>query len=40
MLTKEKTEELAKLSHIDFGKRGEELAEEDFILLSDCLADL
>ena len=40
VLGKEKTEELAKLSYIDFGKRGEELAEGDFILLSDCLADL
>jgi len=39
-LGKEKTEQLAKLSRIDFSKRGEELAEADFILLSDCLADL
>lgn len=37
---KEKTEALAKLSNIDFRKRGEELDEKDYILLSELISSL
>ncbi|HQO17666.1 MAG TPA: 16S rRNA (adenine(1518)-N(6)/adenine(1519)-N(6))-dimethyltransferase RsmA [Candidatus Cloacimonas sp.] len=40
VLGAEKTAKLAELSQLNFKKRGEELAEEDFILLSDCWAAL